>query len=108
MVEIKLSPKAELKYNQILDYTLEEFGETTEKRFEECFLEKLKRLSMFPLSSPIEPRLRKYKIFRSCILMEDFKFIYRYSQDRNLIVVLDFWDMRMNPSRLVRRFWKDI
>jgi len=39
MVEIKLSPKAELKYNQILDYTLEEFGETTEKRFEECFLE---------------------------------------------------------------------
>ncbi len=108
MVEIRLSPKAELKYNQILDYTLDEFGKIVEKRFEECFLEKLKRLSMFPLSSPVEPRLRKYKIFRSCILMEDFKFIYRYSQERNLIVVLDFWDMRMNPSRLVRTFWKDI
>ena len=82
-----------MKYNQILDYTLEEFGETVGKRFEECFLEKLKRLSMFPLSSPVEPRLKKYKIFRSCMLKEDFKFIYRYSPERNLIVVLDFWDM---------------
>ena len=54
MARIRFTPIAKYKYDKILDYAYEEFGETTERRFEDAFLKIADRLSVHPLSSPKE------------------------------------------------------
>ena len=107
MVRIKFTRYAKLKYDSVLDYTYNEFGATTECEFEADFLKVSKRLSNHPESSPREPLLKNIaRPYRSAIIMQNWKIIYRYDERANLIIIVGFWDMRMNPKTLVRYFKK--
>lgn len=107
MVRIRFTHYAKLKYDSVLDYTYKEFGATTERKFEAVFLNVSKRLSNHPESSPMEPLLKDIaRPYRSAIIMQNWKLIYRYDKMANLIIIVDFWDMRMNPKTLVKYFKK--
>ncbi len=105
MAKIRFTPIAKYKYDKILDYTYEEFGETTERRFEEAFLNIADRLSAHPLSSPREPLLKNFgSQYRSANIRKNWKIIYRYHEIKDEITIIDLWNMRRNPKTLVRNF----
>ena len=54
---------------------------------------------------PMEPLLKNIdRPYRSAIIMQNWKIIYRYDESDNLIIIVDFGDMRMNPKTLVNYF----
>ena len=41
--------------------------------------------------------LRKY---RGAIIMKNFKIIYFYNEEKNILWLVDLWDMRQDPRKL--------
>lgn len=105
MVLIKPSKPFNQEFENVLAYALAEFGETTVKRFNKSYSKISKRLATHPLSSPIEPLLKRFpRLYRSAIIRKNWKIIYRYDEVYNRVVLVDLWDMRKNPKSLIRQF----
>lgn len=107
MVKIKVLPKAKAKLQYQIGYAKEEFGNIAMKRWKEELDKIYSRLIRFPLSYAREKWLADYLLpYRSCIIRENFKLIYRYDSVCDLVVIVDLWDMRMNPKSILRQFRK--
>lgn len=105
MANIKATKYFEQVFNETLDYSLKEFGATTVKRFYLDYKQIKKRLASHPLSSPREPLLKKLlRPYRSAIIMQNWKIIYRYDEAYDRVIFVDLWDMRMNPKSIIRQF----
>ena len=44
--------------------------------------------------------LVEFRKYRGAIIMKNFKIIYFYDEDSNLVRIVDFWDLRQNPRKL--------
>lgn len=105
MASIKVTSFFEQVFDETLDYGRKEFGITTVKRFYQDYKQIKKRLSSHPLSSPREPLLKKFlRPYRSTIIMQNWKIIYRYDETYDTVIFVDLWDMRMHPKSIVRQF----
>ena len=63
------------------------------------------RLIMFPLSYSPEPILKGFhRDYRSALLMDNFKLIYRYDKERDEIVIVDIWYTKRSQQALLRQF----
>ena len=38
--------------------------------------------------------------FRGAIIMKNFKIIYFYNEEKNILWLVDLWDMRQDPRKL--------
>ena len=47
---------------------------------------------------------RFHSPYHSAIIKENWKIIYRYDEDNDLVIFVDLWDMRRNPRYLIRQF----
>lgn len=109
MVLVKPSKTFNKELENVLAYTLAEFGGTTVKRFNKEYSKISKRLATHPLSSPTELLLKRFpRLYRSAIIRKNWKIIYRYDDVYDRVVLVDLWDMRRNPQTLVRQFKKKL
>ena len=44
--------------------------------------------------------LVEFRKYRGAIIMKNFKIIYFYDEDSNLVRIVDLWDLRQNPRKL--------
>ncbi|OFX25042.1 MAG: hypothetical protein A2033_10030 [Bacteroidetes bacterium GWA2_31_9] len=91
---IKLSKRADIKFDKILDYLLLEYGEESTKIFVKKVYNFLEVLSEFPEIGTIENR---EKGIRSFTIIEQINVFYRIENEK--IIILTFFDNRQNPKK---------
>lgn len=103
-MQIELKKKAQVELVKIVDYGSLQFGERVAMNF---YL-KMKRHILQLIDNPYigrpEPLLEgKRYSYRSRIIADHHKAIYRIDTHRDMIIIVDIWDMRREPKSLVRR-----
>lgn len=53
-----------------------------------------------PESYPFVPELQKWRKYRGAIIMKNFKIIYFYNEEKDILWLVDLWDLRQNPRKL--------
>ena len=93
-LKIYWSKRAVKKFDQILDYLLEEWGESVTKAFTRKVYEFLEILVEFPEIGTIE---NKEKGIRGFTIIKQVNLFYRISGDK--IILLNFFDNRQQPEK---------
>ena len=82
----------------------EEYGKKTVRRWMEQIMSVEKRMATHPESFTQEFLLGgKRRLYRRAIIMTNFKIIYYYTKSSDTVWIVDIWDMRMSPDRLMGR-----
>jgi plasmid stabilization system protein ParE len=93
-LEIYWSKRAVKKFDKILEYLLEEWGERVTRNFVKKVYSFLEILSEYPEIGTIENKEKKVRGFT---VVKDINIFYEVSGER--IVLLDFFDNRQNPEK---------
>lgn len=93
-LKIKWSKKADKRFDSIIAYLQEEFGETTTAKFVKKVHEFLDLLSEFPEIGTEENRELKIRGF---VIVKQITIFYKV-QD-NKIILLNFYDNRQRPKK---------
>lgn len=100
-MKIKWEEVAKTELRKQIAYCLREFGRFTTLRFRERIDKLQTLLSAFPRMGKIEPQLSDKKCeYRSFVVHEHFKMIYRLDEERDIIYIIHFWDTRQEPQNL--------
>ena len=86
---------------------MNKFGRYTTLRFRETISNLQDLLELFPRMGKIEPELsnKKYE-YRSFVVHEHFKMVYRLDEMKDVVYVIHFWDVRREPQRLAEEIEK--
>lgn len=108
MVEIVISKLFYDKFAECLDYALEEFGRKTKQSWQTEYDVILQNLSINPERYGIIHELGNSPLFRGATIKKNFKIIFHFDDQQNVVYIYDLWDMRQNPSKLIklRRLYK--
>jgi plasmid stabilization system protein ParE len=93
-LEIKWSKRADKKFDKIIVYLLEEWGDLTSQTFIQKVFSFIDTLPEFPDIGTIE---NQKKGIRGFTIVKQINIFYRISGDT--IVILDFFDNRQNPNK---------
>ncbi len=93
-LEIYWTKRADKKFDRILDYLHEEWGENVAKAFTIKVYEFLDILSEFPEIGTIE---NKEKGIRGFTIIKQVNLFYRISGDK--VILLNFFDNRQHPKK---------
>jgi len=93
-LKIYWTKRADKKFDQILDYLLEEWGESVAKAFTRKVYDFLDILPEFPEIGTIE---NKEKGIRGFTIIRQVNLFYRISGDK--VILLNFFDNRQNPRK---------
>ena len=102
-MEINTDTVFDNEISERLDYASIEFGAKTADRWLEEYFSILHRLQLMPESYPFVPELQKWRKYRGAIVMKNFKIIYFYNEEQDVLWLVDLWDMRQNPRKLKLR-----
>lgn len=101
---IIFKPTAKRELERILEYGINEFGETAAMNFFNGMKEKVMRLATMPEYGRPEPLLaHRNKPYRSLIVSKHHKAIYYIDAENQQIVIADIWDMRRLPASMAKR-----
>ena len=88
MVNIRVLPPTQEDIRYCIEYARDEFGRKCVLRWKKELEAIYARLIMFPLSYSPEPILKDFhRDYRSALLMDNFKLIYRYDKERDEIII---------------------
>lgn len=105
MVKIRVLPPTQEDIRYCIEYARDEFGRKCVLRWKKELEAIYARLIMFPLSYSPEPILKGFhRDYRSALLMDNFKLIYRYDKERDEIVIADIWYTKRSQQALLRQF----
>ena len=93
-LKIVWSKRASLKFDQIINYLIEEWGELPAKQFIGEVFSFLEILSEFPEIGSIE---NKEKSIRGFTVVKQVNLFYRIKNDK--IILLLFFDTKQNPKK---------
>ena len=88
------STRADKKFDEIIEYLLQEWGETVTKAFVKKVYDFLDILVEFPEIGSIEHVERNIRGF---VIVKQLTVFYKIENDK--IVLLNFFDNRQNPKR---------
>lgn len=88
------SKRADQKFDKIIKILDEEWGETATKSFVRKVYDFLELLQEFPEIGTLENRESNIRGF---VIVKQLTLFYKISQDK--IILLNFFDNRMNPKR---------
>ncbi len=88
------SKRADLKFDKIIKFLDEEWGETATKAFVRKVYDFLEILQEFPEIGTLE---NKESNIRGFVIVKQLTLFYKINQ--NNIILLNFFDNRMNPKR---------
>ena len=107
MAQVKWQGRAERELYKILVKGFSEFGETVANAFSEKVSLQNETLCKFPEIGYPEPLLKDRKrLYRARHIIKRFKMIYYFDVASNVVHVVDIWDTRREPSKLVKRIKK--
>jgi len=93
-VKIVWSKKASLKFDQIVTYLLDEWGENVAKEFIQKVFDFFDILSDFPEIGSLE---NKEKNIRGFTIVKQVTLFYRIKDDTVILIL--FFDNRQNPNK---------
>ena len=99
-MEIKTDDLFDSEFDKCVDYALLEFGRKTAKKWIDSLIGIKHQLRLMPESYPFVPELQKWRKYRGAIIMKNFKIIYFYNEEKDIIWLVDLWDLRQAPSKL--------
>lgn len=103
-MEVKWYEKAQQHWDEQLAYCAETFGRQTALKSIQTVEEKIESLCRFPESGTPEPLLKDEKqLYRFVHIQKRIKLIYRYDKRQQTIYIVDVWNTRMSPQRLLER-----
>ncbi|PTQ93150.1 plasmid stabilization system protein ParE [Mucilaginibacter yixingensis] len=91
---IKWSPRAKKRYQQVLDYLQENWGDRVVQKFIERTDKVLYTIAAYPYAYEASSE----KIIRKAVIGKQNSVIYRI--DNTSIYLLTFWDNRQDPKKL--------
>jgi plasmid stabilization system protein ParE len=101
-MKLKWDKEARQLVDTTAQYIEEQDGAIAGADFLEEVMHVVRLLPLVPYLGPLERLLYRSKVkFRSIVVSKYNKIIYYVRQDE--IVIVDFWDTRMNPKTLVKR-----
>jgi plasmid stabilization system protein ParE len=93
-LKIVWSKRASFKFDQIISYLIDEWGEKSAKQFISRVFDFLEILSEFPEIGSVE---NKEKIIRGFTIVKQVNIYYRIKGDT--IILILFFDNRQNPKK---------
>ena len=103
-MEIKTDALFKKEIKKSIEYALQEFGLKTARKWQTQYKEFKRSLEFMPKRYPIVAHFRNETMeFRGAIIMKNFKIIYFYNEEKNILWLVDLWDMRQDPRKLNMR-----
>ena len=100
-MEIKADALFKREIKKSIEYALQEFGLTTARKWQTQFKEIMRLLEFMPKRYPIVAYFRNETMeFRGAIIMKNFKIIYFYNEEKEILWLVDLWDLRQDPRKL--------
>lgn len=104
MVTVVWNKQAQNEWRHYLLYGLSEFGKTTAINYVKRTNSIIENIKKYPEAGFPEPLLKhKNKTYRAYLLVGPLKIIYYYVDSSDTIRIIDVWDMRREPKRLINR-----
>lgn len=93
-MKVYLSPTAEQKFTELLNFLKEKWGESSQRKFLSRFLRKTHQISRFPGSCPESQKMAGlYK----CVVTSQTTFFYRiYNYEVEIVTI---FDKRQDPEK---------
>ncbi len=80
---------------------MQEFGLKTARKWQTQYKEIKRLLEFMPKCYPIVAHFRNETMeFRGAIIMKNFKIIYFYNEEKDILWLVDLWDLRQDPRKL--------
>ncbi len=106
-MEIKTDALFKKEIKKCIEYALQEFGLKTARKWQTQYKEIKRLLESMPKRYPIVAHFRNETMeFRGAIIMKNFKIIYFYNEEKDIIWLGDLWDLRQDPRKLNIRVWR--
>ena len=103
-MQVKWFAKAQQHWDEQLDYCAETFGKSVALEGIKTVEEKIERICKFPTAGTPEPLLKGERLtYRFVHIQKRIKLIYRYDEQQQTIYIVDVWNTRMSPQRLIDR-----
>lgn len=100
-MEIKTDALFKKEIKKCIEYALQEFGLKTARKWQTQYKEIKRLLEFMPKRYPIVAHFRNETMeFRGAIIMKNFKIIYFYNEEKDIIWLVDLWDLRQDPRKL--------
>jgi plasmid stabilization system protein ParE len=104
MAQVIWQKRAEKELFKYLVSSFLEFGETTANRFAKTVENINTELERHPEIGYPEPLLQDRKrLYRARHILKRFKLIYYYAHSSDTVHIIDIWDMKREPSKLIKR-----
>lgn len=101
MATVKWDAHARQSRKEILEYGEATWGKHTAQRMYRRIKESTALLAASPYLGPKEPLLQKhFPAYRSLVIHEHYKLIYRYVEDKEIVWIVDVWDTCREPRSL--------
>ena len=98
-MEIKADDLFDSEFDKCVDYALLEFGRKTAKKLIDSLIGIKHQLRLMPESYPFVPELQKWRKYRGAIIMKNFKIIYFYNEKKDILWLVDLWDLRQDSRK---------
>lgn len=103
-MQVEWKKQAQREVRAAVIYGVEHFGERAAIMFYQKIKMWAERLVMYPELGSAEPLLANRKhLYRSLIVHEHHKLIYYIDEKKQIVYIVDLWDMRRESSRLSKR-----
>ena len=103
-MEIKTDALFKKEIKKSIEYALQEFGLKTARKWQTQYKEIKRLLEFMPKRYPIVAHFRNETMeFRGAIIMKNFKIIYFYNEEKDILWLVDLWDLRQDPRKLNMR-----
>lgn len=90
--------------DEIHSYIIKESGAVSiADRFLEKVFDRTKQLGFFPESGVEESVLVRKGIYARYIVEGNYKIIYQYIEEKQIIVILDIFHTKQNPPKILNR-----
>ncbi len=98
-MKVIIQKTAAQRIDRIYAYGESHFGTATAQKLHNRLMTALHLLEQQPCIGPVEPLLkgRKYS-YRSLVVHEHYKLVYRIDENRQTIYIADVWDTRREPT----------
>ena len=103
-MEIKTDALFNKEIKKCIEYALQEFGLKTARKWQTQYKEIKRLLEFMPKRYSIVAHFRNETMeFRGAIIMKNFKIIYFYNEEKDILWLVDLWDLRQDPRKLNMR-----
>ena len=93
-MEIKTDALFKKEIKKCIEYALQEFGLKTARKWQTQYKEIKRLLEFMPKRYPIVAHFRNETMeFRGATIMKNFKIIYFYNEEKDIIWLVDLWDL---------------